>query len=255
MHASLPLVQRRERPLPDCRPGGGLRRAGLLGLLLLGLAGAGCEGAGVGQLSGTLFVRGCPVYDPTAPGSLEVPRPLPSYSLDPEYFFAEAEPGTRRTPSDDPPGVTRLKLRMQKSSHKAERTDVFELLVYDVDGLPALQAAALARGLAGVPIIPPPLDQTPVPPPPAPDSTVRAALRLNGNCPYPVVAPQLRGYVRFTEIGSQPGDMLAGEFTVSVEDLRAQREQGTPAPSVDVAGALVGSFRFPLRTGPASGAL
>lgn len=255
MHASLSPVRRRGRPLSDCRPVGGRRCAGLLGLGLFGLAAVGCEGAGVGQVSGTLFVRGCPIYDPTTPGSREVPQPLPRYALDPEYFFAEAEPGTRRTPSDDPPGVTRLQLRMQKSSHKAERTDVFELLVYDVDGLPAQQDAALARGLAGVPIVPPPLDQTPVPPPPAPDSTVRASLRLNGNCPYPVVAPQLRGFVRFTEIGSQPGDMLAGEFTVSIEDLRAEREQGTPPPSVDVAGVLTGSFRFPLRTGPASGAL
>ena len=258
-HASAPPLQRRGLPLPqlDRRRGAwrGPGRVGLVGLLLFGLAGAGCEGDGVGQVSGTLFVRGCEAYDPTTPGGHDVPSPLPGYALDPEFFFAEVELSTRLNPPEDPAGITRLQLRMQKSSHKAERTDAFELLIYDLDGLPARQAQALARGEAGVPITPPPLDQTPVPPPPAPDSTVRAALRLHGTCQYPVVSPQLRGSIRFTEIGSQPGDMLAGEFSVTIEDLRAQREQGSPAPSVDIAGALTGSFRFPIRTGPASGAL
>lgn len=247
MHASLPPLLRR-----------GSGRAGLVGsflLGLLGLGGSGCEGAGEGQVSGTLFVRGCTAYDPVTPGSREVPSPLPSYVMNPEFFFAEVELSTRLNPPEDPLGITRMQLRLQRSSHKAERADAFELLIYDVDGLPARQAQALARGEAGLPITPPPLDQTPVPPPPAPDSTVRASLRLHGSCKYPIVAPQLRGFIRFTEIGSRPGDLLAGEFSVAIEDLRAQREQGSPAPSVDIAGALTGSFRFPIRNGPASGAL
>ena len=255
MHASPLQLLRRALPPADRRLAAGPGRAGLVGLCLLGLAAAGCEGEGVGQVSGTLFVRGCTAYDPVTPGSREVPSPLPSYSMNPEFFFAEVELSTRLNPPEDPLGITRLQLRLQRSSHKAERTDAFELLIYDVDGLPARQAQALARGEAGLPITPPPLDQTPVPPPPAPDSTVRASLRLHGSCKYPIVSPQLRGFVRFTEIGSRAGDMLAGEFSVAIEDLRAQREQGTPAPSPDIAGALTGSFRFPIRTGPASGAL
>lgn len=226
---------------------------GVLGFLTLGLGG--CEGEGTGQVSGTLFVRGCADFDPTEPGSHDVPSPLPSYTMDPQYFFAEVEPWARLYPSDDPPGIARLRLRLQKSSHKLERTDGFELFVYDLDGLMRRQEQAILRGEPGLPIIPAPLDQTPVPPPPAPDSTVRAALRLNGTCHYPIVAPQPRGFVRFTEMGSRPGDMLAGEFAVTLEDLRAQREQGTPAPSIDVGGTLTGSFRFPIRTGPAAGAL
>ena len=257
MHASSHPLLRRALPqvLRRLGSGRGPGRAGIVGLMLLGLAGAGCEGGGEGQVSGTLFVRGCAAYDPATPGSDEVPSPLPSYVMNPEFFFAEVELSTRLNPPEDPTGITRLQLRLQRSSHKAERADLFELLVYDVDGLPARQAQALARGEAGVPITPPPLDQTPVPPPPAPDSTVRAALRLHGSCKYPVVSPQLRGFVRFSEIGTRPGDMLAGEFSVAIEDLRAQREQGSPPPSVDIAGALTGSFRFPIRNGPASGAL
>lgn len=237
------------------RPGGCARwvGAGLCGLLSLALFG--CEGEGTGQVSGTLFVRGCADYDPTDVGSHDVPSPLPSFSLDPQYFFAEVELSTRRIPSEDPPGVTRMHLRLQKTSHKIERTDGFELFIYDLDGLPRLQAEALARGESGVPIIPAALDQLQFPPPPAPDSTVRAALRLSGTCPYPLVAPLPRGYVRFTELGSQPGDIVAGEFAVTLEDLRALREQVTNPLRIDVGGALTGSFRFPIRTGPAAGAL
>jgi hypothetical protein len=215
----------------------------------------GCAGEGVGQVSGTLFVRGCQPYDPTTVGSRDVPSPLPGYAMDPTFFFAELEYPARRTPADDPPGVTRLRIRLQRSSHKVERADSFELFVYDLDGLKDRQDVLLAHGESGMPIVPPPLDVTPVPPPPDPASTVRAALVLNGTCDYPLVAPLLRGFVHFTEIGSRPGEILAGEFAVTLEDLRATREQGPSAPSPDVAGALSGNFRFPIRTGPAVGAL
>ena len=246
-HGFLPLVR------PDrgsrCRLGAALS-AGLLALWLTG-----CAGEGVGQLSGTLFVRGCEELDPTTPGGHDVPSPLPSYSMDPTYFYAELQLASRLAPSIDPPGVNRMRLRMQTSSPKIERADAFELFIYDLDGLAARQASAMARGLAGMPIIPPPLNITPMPPRPDPASTVRASLVFNGSCTYPLVAPLLRGFVHFTEIGRNPGDILAGDFSVTIEDQRALREQGSPAASPDVAGALSGSFRFPIRTGPAVGAI
>ncbi len=236
------------------RRGAALATAGLGGLLLLGFAGCD-EGQGTGQVSGTLFARGCRNLDPTDRGSRDVPNPLPSYSLDPQYFYAEVERFDRRSPSDDPPGITRVRLRLQRTSHKIDRTDGFELFIYDVDGLMARQQERLSRGEPGMPIIPPAFDQPEVPLPGAPEQTVRAALEINGSCPYPTVAPLPRGYVRFTEIGSHPGDFLAGEFAVTLEDLRAQREQGTATPIIDVGGQLSGNFRFAIRTGPASGAL
>ena len=68
-----------------------------------------------------------------------------------------------------------------------------------------------------------------------------------------ISAPQLRGYVYFSKLGNKLGDEIAGEFAVTVEDLRARREEGqTVALSPDVAGQLSGYFSFPLRTGPAS---
>jgi hypothetical protein len=224
----------------------------LAGLLSLGLCAAGCEGDGTGQVTGTLFMRGCQAFDPTMPGSSVVPDPLPSYSLDPTYFFASPEVPVRYIPSEDPPGIRRLIIRLQNSSHQAERTDTMEFLVYDVDSLFTLQGQAMAHGEPGMPITPPPLDQDPTPPPPNPDSTVRASLQLNASCPYPPVAPMLRGYVHFTSIGTNPGDTVAADFAVTIEDLRAVREQGTPPPSPDVAGALQGSFSFPIALGPAA---
>jgi len=245
----------RQRPIGSGIGSGAWRSLAQIGLVALALSGANCAGEGVGQLDGTLFARGCPAFDPTTPGSSDVPSPLPAYAMDPKYFFAEIMVSTRLSPSEDPPGVTRLSIRLQNSPPKSERADAFELFIYDLDGLESRQASHLARGEPGMPIIPPPLDVTPVPPPPDPALTVRASLQLNGTCKYPLVTPLLRGFVHFTEIGKQPGAILAGEFSVTLEDLRAAREQGTPAPSPDVAGALTGSFRFPIRTGPGASAI
>lgn len=230
----------------------GFASAGPAGLLALGLLAGGCEGEGTGQVSGTLFVRGCPAFDPTTPGSRDVPSPLPSYALDPDSFFGELEVGARRDATEDPPIAQRMLIRLQNSSQMAERTDAFELLVYDLQGLLARQAAAMAAGAPGMPIIPPPLDQNPNPPPPDPTSTVRASLQLNGSCLYAPVAPMLRGYVHFSQISGGIGDTIAADFAVTIEDQRAEREQGTPPPSPDVAGALQGSFSFPLRAGPSA---
>lgn len=240
--------------------GSGRRRGwvapvGALALALAGLAGTGCEGDGVGQLSGTLFVRGCPFLDPTTAGSRDVPSPLPAYTMDPKYFYAERQLAARLNPDEDPPGISRMSLRMQTSSPKIERADAFELFIYDLDSLAARQASAMASGLSGMPITPPPLDVDPTPPPPDPAATVRASLVFNGSCDYPIVAPLLRGYVHFTTIGKNPGETVAGELAVTVEDLRAQREQSAPAISPDVAGALTGSFSFTIRNGPAAGTI
>jgi hypothetical protein len=73
---------------------------------------------------------------------------------------------------------------------------------------------------------------------------------MNNTCWFPVVAPTLRGYVKFTSISQNLGDEIAAELNVTVEDARATREQGNPPPAPDVAGQLSGSFRFPLRAGP-----
>ncbi|MBL8636274.1 MAG: hypothetical protein JNM40_23820 [Myxococcales bacterium] len=143
---------------------------------------------------------------------------------------------------------------MQRSSNKLDRSDGFELLVHDLDKLEQLQRNSLQAGLAGIPIAPPALDQATVPLPASPDASVRAGLVLNHSCRYPIAQPSLRGFVRFTEFGRSVGDTLAAELDVTVEDLRAEREQGTPLAVPNVAGALRGWFRIPIRSGPGSAA-
>lgn len=210
-----------------------------------------CEGAGEGQLSGRLFLRGCPLYDPTTPGSAEVPNPIPEYSLDPQYFFGEHQWSVMSGfTSADPRGIDRLRIRLQHSSGKPDRADTFDLLVYDLARYSSLQDAALARGEPGMPIVPPDIDGASVPLPGDPAATVRSELSLNISCWFPHVKPMLRGYVKFTELGEELGETVAGEFAVTVEDARATREQGSPAPAPDAAGELSGWFRFPLRAGP-----
>lgn len=212
-----------------------------------------CEGRGDGELTGTLFLRGCPSLDPTSRhDSGAVPSPLPSYSLGPHFFYAEAILGIRTGLRPDPRPTDRLLLRMQRGANKLERSDGFELLVHDLSKLEELQAEALMRGEAGAPIVPPPLDASNAPLPTDPDATVRAGLVLNNSCRYPLAQPSLRGHVRFTEIGRRVGDVIAGEVQVTVEDLRAARQQGGTAVVPDVAGALHGWFRIPVQAGPAS---
>ena len=160
----------------------------------------------MGQLSGTLFVRGCAPLDPTSPGSHDVPSPLPAYAMDPSFFFAELQLASRlELQSSDPPGVNRLRLRMQTSSPKIERADAFELFIYDLDATgrppgqrpgerPVRECRSARRRSTS-----PRCRRGPIR-----ASTVRASLVLNGSCDYPMVAPLLRGYVHFTEIGQQP---------------------------------------------------
>lgn len=213
-----------------------------------------CGASGDGQLSGTLFLRGCPSLDPTHHSATDVPLPLPNFDLDPHAFFAEVVWGIRTGWTPDQRTGDRLQVRMQRSSNKLDRSDGFELLVHDLNKLEQLQRNSLQAGLAGIPITPPALDQATAPLPTSPDASVRAGLVLNHSCRYPTAQPSLRGVVRFTEFGRSVGDTLAAEVELSVEDLRAEREQGSPPAVPNVAGTLRGWFRIPIRSGPASAA-
>lgn len=223
-----------------------------VGCLVVGLL-AGCEGAGEGQLDGTLFLRGCPILDPQRPAEQSVPSPLPAFQLNPTHFFVEVVYGVRSGFTPDNRSATRLLLRMQRGAAKLDRSDGFELLVHDLDKLPELVAQAASRGEPGVPVVPPALDNDAAPLPPAPDNSVRAGLLLFQACRYPQAQPSLRGFVRFTEIGQTVGQTVAGEVSVTVEDLRSQREQPGPGPVIpNTAGRLQGFFRVPIRSGQAS---
>jgi hypothetical protein len=216
--------------------------------LLSGLAG--CQGAGEGQVDGTLFLRGCPPLDPTEPGSRDVPSPLPAFSLDPQYFYGEVMLSLKQGLSaQDPRGVDRMRIRLQRDSGKPDRANSLELLIYDLDRFPQIQDAAIARGERGAPIVPPDLDTTTAPLPPDPGASVRGSLSLNATCWFPSVKPLLRGYVYFSSLGRNLGEEVAGELSVTIEDERAAREQGSPPPAPDAAGSLTGWFRFPLRSG------
>ncbi len=218
-------------------------------MLLLVTAVTACQGAGEGQISGTLFLRGCPDRDPTASGSKELPDPLPAFSLNPQYFFGDVIRSVQQgLSSPDPRGVDRLSIHLQRNSGTADRTDSFDLLLYDLDRFLDLQAAALARGERGMPIVPPNVDGAQAPLPGDPAASVRASISLNVTCWFPRVAPLLRGYVYFSAIGRNLGEEVAGELHVTVEDARATREQGAGAIP-DAAGELSGWFRFPLRSG------
>ncbi len=214
----------------------------------------GCEGDGEGQVSGTLFLRGCPSLDPTDRSQTEVPSPLPTFTLNPHFFYAEIILGIKTGLRPDPRTVDRLQVRLQRGSIKMERSDSFELLVHDLDKLEQLQADSIRAGAPGIPIIPPPLDQVTSPLPTSPDATVRAGLVLNNSCRYPQAQPSLRGHIRFSELGRRVGEYLAAEFQVVIEDERAMRQEGGIPKSPNVAGALQGWFRMPIRSGPASAA-
>ncbi len=218
-----------------------------LALLLMSLGSLGCEGQGEGQISGTLFLRDCPVQDPTysaVRSSTVVPSPLPDFALDPHYFFADVQFAQRPGWYPDPRAVDSMFIRLQRSSHKPDRTDVFQLSVHDIDGILAVQDAALSRGEPGVPIVPPLVSTMQAPLPDNPAEAVRADIALNGSCQFSRVEPLLRGYIRFHALGRNVGEEISAELRVTVEDGRAMREQGSPPPSPDVAGQLAGSFRF-----------
>jgi hypothetical protein len=232
-----------------------LARACFGGLLLLGaLLFSGCGDAGTGQVAGTLFLRGCPDQDPTN-GQGGVPAMLPAFSLDPQFFAAEVMLSVRMGSTYDPRGVDSLRLRLQRSSHPFYLTDDFELLVYDLDQYPQRQAAAIAQGQPGMPILPPALAQPSVPLPGDPAASVRASLSLHATCPYMPEEPLLRGYVNFSALGRNLGDTVAGQFAVTVEDARSRRAQGMMPATVDVAGQLSGSFSVQIQAGPAQTSL
>lgn len=211
---------------------------------------SGCVGEGEGQLGGTLFLRGCHRYDPM-PDSPGLPTPLPNYNLAPTVFLGEIHHYNRvGFISPDPRTFERMVIRLQRTAAPQDRVDGLMLMIPDLDQVFAIQEAALARGEPGVPVVPPDVEGDTAPLPGDPAQSVRASLYVRGSCRYPLVSPTLRGHVRFSAIARDLGEETAAEFQLTIEDARAIREQGSPPPSPDAAGALQGSFRFPLRAGP-----
>jgi hypothetical protein len=229
-------------------------RAGLLSPALawaLSGAAAGCGSNGSGQLEGSLFLRGCEAQDPTPRGSSQVPSPLPSFVFDPAYFYGEVYRQYNSPLRHEGETIDRMRVRIQRGSEKPERADVFEILVLDMSRALREQEQALARGEPGFPILPPPVSGATVPLPGDPYASARAALSLHASCSTLMVQPQLRGHVRFIELGRELGEWIEAEVDLTAEDARATREQGGMPQAVDTAGALKGRFRLQLRTGPA----
>lgn len=215
-----------------------------------GLSLSGCVGDGEGQVSGTLFLRGCHRFDPQ-PESAGLPSPLPSYNLAPTEFLGEIHHGLHvGFISPDPRTFERMVIRLQRTAAPMDRSDGLMLMIPDLDQAWAVQEAALARGEPGIPIVPPDIDGASVPLPGDPAQRVAASLYVRGSCRYPLVSPTLRGHIRFSAIARDLGEETAAEFKLTIEDARAIREQGSPPPSPDAAGELQGSFRFPLAAGP-----
>lgn len=207
----------------------------LCGLLL----GAGCEG-GTGQVTGTLFLRGCP--DQGTDQAAGMPSPLPAFDLRPTFFAAEP---IWSLPDDPMPRtVNRLVIRLQRSSQKPERTDALVMYLDDVTRLQARLGTA-------EPLTPPALDGPSVPLPAQGETRVLAGLTLAGTCPMTRVAPMLTGAVTFSALGMNPGDTVAGQLSVTVSDPRGARAGAAPADQ-DAAGAFAGWFRFPIGTGSAT---
>lgn len=216
-------------------------------------AGAGCIGEGSGQIQGSLFLRGCPAQDPTPRGSHEVPNPLPAFALDPAYFYAQVLHQNPTPAQREGEPLDRLHVRLQKGAEKPERTDVFELLVLDMNRALRDQEQAIARGERGFPILPAPVAGSTAPLPGDPYASARASLSLQSSCRPQIVQPQFRGYVRLIEAGRELGEWIEAEVGLTVEDQRATREQGGMPAFVDTAGALTGRFRVKLEAGAAIG--
>lgn len=252
------MRERRQAPaLPRPRAHAALRagpasfaRGSLLALWAVSAV-AGCSTEGSGLIEGTLFIRGCESQDPTPRGSTEVPSPLPAFTLDPKYFYAEI--WHRQDDAAHPVGesLDRLRVRLQRGSEKPERTDVFEVLVPDMNRALRDQEQAIARGERGFPILPPPVAGTSAPLPTDPYASARASLALRQDCKMPLVQPQFRGFIRLIEAGRERGEWVEAEVGLTIEDARATREQGGMPTFVDTAGALSGRFRVKIETGPA----
>lgn len=212
-------------------------RASTAWLLLLGLAA--CEGNGEGQVEGRLFLRGCPTQGTVEPAGMPE---VPAFQLDPSFFVAEPILSSR--PDLDPRVLNRLLLRLQRSSHRPELTDVFTVLLYDTDALRGKEGVAL-------PLQPPPIgsEQDPFVPLPTDEGPgARAGIRLEGTCPFARVTPTLRGSITFSELGLEAGQHIAASFSATVEDQRGSRGGLAPADRA-AAGDLWGWFRFPIVRG------
>lgn len=209
-------------------------------LLLAGLGG--CEGAGEGQLSGTLFLRGCEGQGSTEPAGQ--PAGIPPFVLDPQFFAAEPSYSPLTLGVPDMRGINKLAIRLQRSPHKPERTDGVTIYLYDVDAL-------MRRLGTPLPLTPPAVSGEEEPLPVGPPEGARVALNLFGSCPFARTQALLRGSITFTQLGYEVGDMIEASLSVVVEDARGLREQ-RPAADQDAAGQLAGWFRFPVQWGRAS---
>ncbi|MCS6914436.1 MAG: hypothetical protein RMK29_06885 [Myxococcales bacterium] len=200
----------------------------------------GCEGGGVGAVSGQLYLRGCPLLERDG-ASAKAPA---WFDLEPAHMTADTIRSAAISPSSDVVDARirhRMIIRLQRSSHRAELTDGFSLFLTDVDAL---------RAAAGRPVevSAPSLDGPYAPLPAANAPMVRAAIWLNGSCPMAHVRPLLRGTALFRELGFEPGQMVEGEFAVAVEDPRGER-QGLDPDARAAAGALSGFFQLTIRRG------
>lgn len=245
----------RDRRKAPVRRGQAAQNAGLAlcTLFTLGaVAGsAGCGSEGSGQLQGSLFLRGCGPQDPTPRGSTQVPTSLPAFVLDPGYFYAEIWRRPHTAAHHEGESLDRLRVRLQRGSEKPERTDVFEIMVLDLNRALRDQELAIARGERGFPILPPPVSGSTAPLPGDPAAFARASLSLHSSCTTQLVQPQFRGYIRLIEAGREHGQWVEAELGLTIEDARATREQNGMPVFVDTAGALSGRFRVKIETGAA----
>jgi hypothetical protein len=206
--------------------------------LILPIAGllAACGPHGEGQVSGTLFLRGCPELEETG-------QPAP-FQLDPEYFAADTVRAAAAGASASDPDVRipdRIEVRLQRSTHRIQLTDALVLYLTDV-------VALRDRLDRPFPIIAAPLAGDTVQLPTEGPPFARAALLLHGTCPFARVQPQLRGTLTLGELGFEPGEWVSAGFTLDVEDDRGARNGVAPADR-DAGGRLTGSFRMQITRG------
>lgn len=209
-------------------------------LLLLSLAA--CEGQGSGQLEGTLFLRGCPLQG--SDDLTGMPNPLPAFRLNPTFFSAEPLPSLPPTQNVDQRNRERLAIRAQRDGWPQERTDGLLLYLTDV--------AALRASLGQTLTLQDPTLTDPVTPlPTGPYSFVKAALYMNGTCPFGRAQAYLQGTVRFTQLGMELGDPIQAEIVATVTDPRGTRA-AMVRENQDAAGELRGTVSLNVQTGSAS---
>ncbi len=213
---------------------------GVLAVAVMAVPG-GCAGQGQGQVSGALFLRGCP--DQGSNDATGMPS-VPPFALDPTYFAAESIHTLAIFGMDpaDPRDVEVQDIRLQRGPELPEYTDVLRFVLTDV--------AALQRQAGQpVPITVPALDQPSQPLPINDGPRIQAALTMLATCPFPRVEPALHGSITFHTLGFELGEWLDASFSLTVEDPRGVRSGKAPQ-DMDAAGQLSGYFRFQIQMGP-----